>query len=128
MGTATIILTNDETRAKATKWVRGAKPGSVVTFKGPKRTLPQNDRMWAHLTDIARQREHAGFKLNAADWKMLFLQQLDSELRVIPSLDGKTLVSLSRSSELTVEEMTGMITLIEAYAAEHGVVLGDTSA
>jgi hypothetical protein len=94
-----------------------------VIFKTSKRTLPQNDRMWAMLTDVASQVPWHGLKLDTEDWKLLFLDALKRELRMVPNLDGNGFVPLGRSSsDLTIEEMTDMIELIFKFGAEHGVI------
>jgi hypothetical protein len=51
-----------------------------VEFKAPKRSLPQNDRMWAMLTDVATQLPWHGIKLSPDDWKLIFLDALKREL------------------------------------------------
>jgi hypothetical protein len=66
--------------------------------KAPKRSLPQNDRMWAMLTDLAAQVKWHGLRLTADDWKLIFLDALKREVRMVPNLDGNGFVSLGRSS------------------------------
>jgi hypothetical protein len=126
MSRALIVLRRDEDRAKATEWVAKAPPGTRVEFKAVKRTTPQNDRMWAFLTDIAQQVKWHGVSLKADDWKQLFLHALKQELRVIPNLDGSGLVALGRSSsDLSKEEMADLLSLIEAWGANHNVRFND---
>jgi hypothetical protein len=97
-----------------------------VEFKAPKRTLPQNARMWAMLTDIAEQVEWHGLKLSADDWKLIMLDGLKSELRLVPNLNGTGFVNLGRSSsDLTVAEMGDLMELIAAFGANRGVVFHD---
>lgn len=101
-------------------------PGDRVEFKRARRSLPQNDRMWAMLTEIARQVEWYGSKLTPDDWKLIFLDGLKRELRCVPSLDKRGVVNLGRSSsDLTKEEMSDLMELIAAFGAEHGVVFSD---
>jgi len=126
MSRATLILSNQAIRDRAKHWVDIAEDGTRVEFKRPKRTLPQNDRMWAMLTDIAGQVEWAHGKLTPDDWKLVFLDALDRETRVTFSLDGKGLVVLSQSSsDLSKEEMSDLIELMHKFGAEKGVVFGD---
>lgn len=127
MGRALLVLHTDEIRAKAIDWIHKAPVDTRVTFQGPKRTLAQNDRMWAMLTDIAEQLEWAGAKRLPEDWKLMFLDYLERELghepNIVPSLDGQGYVRLDgSSSKLSIEEMTMLIELIFSFGALHGVI------
>lgn len=129
MGRATVILTGGSSRDQAAHWVAVAPPGTTVTFNKPARTLPQNARMWAMLTDIARQvlwPPETGISISTEDWKLLFLDALKREVRMIPNLDGNGFVNIGRSSsDLSKEEMTDMIELMFAFGAKHGVLFRD---
>lgn len=126
MTRATLVLVSPEIRRKAAHWASLLPEGTRIDFKAPKRSLPQNDRMWAHLTDISAQLPWHGVKLSADDWKLIFLDALKRELRMVPNLDGNGFVNLGRSSsDLSKEEMTNLIDLIEAFGASHGVVFHD---
>lgn len=127
MGRALLVLHTDDIRAKAIDWIRKAPVDTRVTFQGPKRTLPQNDRMWAMLSDVATQVEWHGEKRSTQDWKLLFLDALERALghepNIVPSLDGDGYVRLDgSSSKLSVDEMTMLIELIFKFGAEHGVI------
>jgi hypothetical protein len=126
MSRAVLILGQVCVNARAISWVTKAPAGTRLEFKAPKRTLPQNARMWAMLTDIAGQVEWHGLKLSADDWKLIFLDGLKAELRLVPNINGTGFVNLGRSSsDLTVAEMADLMTLIEAFGANHGVVFHD---
>jgi len=126
MSRVTLILNTPATRERAAKWCLHAPPGTRVELKEPKRSLPQNDRFWAMLTDVSRQVTHHGVKLSPDDWKLVFLDALGRELRMVPNLDGTGFVNLGRSSsDLSKAEMTDLIELIFAYGAKHGVEFHD---
>jgi hypothetical protein len=123
---AVIILGGPTERARAIKWIGGARPGTRLEFKEPKRTLSQNDRMWAMLTDIAVQMKHCGRRYTADEWKVIFLHALGRETRFVPSLDEKTFLPLGfSSSDLSKAEMSELMELIAAWGAQHGVKFGD---
>ena len=46
---------NDDMRAEGDRLDSPRACMTRVEFKGPKRTLDQNSRMWAMLTDVSRQ-------------------------------------------------------------------------
>jgi hypothetical protein len=69
--------------------------------------------MWSMLTDIARELPWHGIKLKPDDWKLVFLDALKRETRMVPNLDGNGFVNLGRSSsDLSKSEMSDLIELI----------------
>lgn len=113
-------------RERATRWVASAPVGTRIEFKKPKRTIPQNDRMWAMLTDIASQKEHAGRKYTPDQWKVLFMHACGREVQFIPALDNSTFIPWGQSSsDLSKEEMTSLIEFMFAWGAENSVTFHD---
>ena len=126
MSRALLVLYSDAMRAKAIDWIKRAPKETRVTFQGPKRTLPQNDRMWAMLTDLSEQLVWHGQKLSPEDWKLVAMSGLNQELRLVPNMEGNGLVQLGRSSSrLSVAEMKELQDLIEAFGTQHGVKFMD---
>lgn len=122
MTRATLILASNAVRDKAHTWIDRVPPGTRVEFKKPRRTIPQNDRMWAMLSDVAAQVLWHGLRLSPDDWKLVFLDALKREVRMVPNIDGNGFVSLGRSSsDLSKEEMGDLMELIAAFGANHGV-------
>jgi len=120
---ALLVLNGPADRLKAIDWIDRAPPGTRVEFKASKRSLPQNSRFWAMLTDVAEQLPWHGIKLKSDDWKLVFLDALKREVRLVPNIDGTGFVNLGRSSsDLSREEMGDLMTLIEEFGARHGVV------
>ena len=129
MSRAVIILNSEFDRRRAVQWCQRAPAGCRIEFKQAKRSNDQNSRLWAHLTDIATNAEHNGRKYTPDHWKVIFLSALGREVQFIPSLDGKTFIPFGQSSsDLSKQEMTDLITLIESFAAERGIQLHDTPA
>lgn len=121
-----VILDSPQSRSRALSWVGQAPHGTRVEFKASKRSLPQNDRMWAMLTDVARQVPWHGLVLAPDDWKLIFLEALKREVRAVPNLDGTGFVNIGRSSsDLTKAEMGDLMELIAAFGAQHGVAFAD---
>lgn len=126
MARATIIIQTEHDRQKAARWAAGVPLGTRIEFKETKRTVPQSDRMWAMLTDVASQVQYHGLRLAPDDWKLIFLDALKREVRMVPNLDGNGFVSLGRSSsDLSKSEMTDLIELIFEFGARHGVVFNE---
>ena len=126
MSRALLTLRNSADKARATAWIAKAPAGTRLEFKAPRRSLPQNDRLWAMLTDVASQLAWHGQRLSANDWKIVFLDALKRENRMVPNIDGNGFVNIGRSSsDLTKEEMSELIDLIAAFGAQHGVTFHD---
>lgn len=126
MTRATLILSDDSIRAKASHWVAVAPAGTRVEFKKPRRSLPQNDLMWAMLTDVATQKDHCGRRYTPDQWKILFMHACGREVQFLPSLDNSTFIPWgSSSSDLSKEEMSELIEFMQAWGAENGVVFHD---
>jgi hypothetical protein len=79
--------------------------------------------MWSLLTDIAQQKEHFGNKYSAEVWKVIFLRALQKEVQLMPSLDGKEIIPLLRTSDMSKDEMSELIEFIISWALENGVPL-----
>jgi hypothetical protein len=119
-----LVLSNEAIRAKALKWVQQAPPETRLTFQAPRRSLDQNAALWSALTDIAAQRDYHSVKLSPDDWKLLFMDALKREVRMVPNLDGNGFVSLGRSSsDLSREEFSGLLDVIYEWSARNGVTL-----
>lgn len=125
MSRALVIVRTQADRNLIAKWAQGVPFGSRVEFKKPRRSLPQNDLLWARLTDIAQQVEWHGQRLSPADFKDMFTASL-RKARVVPGIDPGSFVLLGlHTSDMDKEEMTALLDLIEAFGAERGVVFGD---
>lgn len=126
MSRALLILANDAIRQRAIRWITGLPEGTRVEFKQPQRTLEQNSRMWAMLTDVASQKDHCGRRYPADDWKVIFLHALGREARFVPALDGQRFIPIGQSSsDLSKGEMSDLIEFMMAWGAENDVMWSD---
>ena len=92
----------------------------VLTIRPETRSLQQNARLWAMLTDISQQVDWYGRKLSPENWKHVFSAALKKQ-DVVPGLDGGFVVLGLSTSKMTVGEMADLQTLMEAFGAENGV-------
>lgn len=124
MARALLILSNNAIRDRAIAWIKNAPDTTRVEFKEPKRTLPQNDRMWAMLTVIASNALLGGKRYSADEWKCIFLDALGQEMKFLPKLEGNGFVPIGhRSSDLSVKEMSDLMELMTAWCANNGISL-----
>lgn len=129
MSRAMIVISSASDRERASRWARKAPTGTRILFKAYKRTLAQNDRMWAMLTDVAQQATHMGRKFTPDQWKVLFMHACGREVQFLPSLDGATFIPWGQSSsDLSKVEMTDLIEFIFAWGAENGITFQEPAA
>lgn len=129
MSRALVTIRGEADRKRIASWAAKAPSGTRVEFKAAKRSLAQNDKLWAMLTDVASQIEWHGQHLNTNDWKLLFLDALKRETRAVPAIDGDGVVELGRSSsDLSKNEMSDLIEIIFKFGAVHGVRFQDDAA
>ena len=108
-------------RELAHRIVDKAPDGSQFIVKPPRRTIPQNDKLWSMLSELAAQKPE-GRELTPDVWKAIFMHALDHAQRFEMALDGKGMVPVGfRSSKLSKEQCSDLIELIQEYAARHGV-------
>lgn len=124
MGRALIILASQTDKDKARVWVQKAPWNTRVTFQGPKRTLPQNDRLWAMLTDVAQQATWAGEKRAPEEWKDLFtgaVKSASTGLKIVPGLTGGFMILGLHTSDMDKQEMGELLDYIASWGAQNGV-------
>lgn len=114
------ILAHAVARQGAMHAVAHAPDGYVVEIKPKTRTLEQNARLWAMLTDISEQVEWYGKKLTPDAWKCVFSASLKKQ-EVTPGLHGDFVVIGQSTSQMTKREISELMELIEAFGAERGV-------
>jgi hypothetical protein len=122
MSRALITLNTAADRQRAHHWVEKAPWGTRLEFKAEKRSLPQNDKLWACLTDVATQVEWYGQRLTPVDWKDMFTASL-RKARVVPGIDPGSFVLLGlHTSDMSKEEMSNLLEMVAAFGAERGVI------
>lgn len=125
MSRALIVVHGQRDRMRAASLADKVPPGTRIEFKAAKRSLPQNDKLWAMLTDISRQVDWHGRRLAPGDWKDVFTASVRNA-QVVPGIDPGTFVVLGlHTSELTKDEFSDLLELMHAFAAERGVKFGD---
>lgn len=91
-----------------------------VEVKEMTRSVEQNARLWALLTDVSRQVDWYGQKLTPEEWKDVFTASLKRH-KVVPGIDGGFVVLGMRTSKMSIREMGELMELIEAFGAQRGV-------
>lgn len=117
----TFILAHSLARRNAMHAVAEAPEGWCVTVKPKTRSLEQNARLWAMLTEVSRQVIWHGKKLSPEAWKHVFSASLKKQ-DVVPGLHGEFVVIGQSTSQMSVRELGDLMELIAAFGAERGVV------
>lgn len=92
----------------------------VVEVRKETRSLEQNRRLWAMLTDVSKQVNWYGRKLSEDEWKHVFTASLAKQ-DVVPGIDGGFVVLGKSTRKMTKPEMSELQELIEAFGAQQGV-------
>lgn len=95
-----------------------------------KRTLPQNDRLHACLTDIVR----SGYQLHGRafsveDWKTLFVSLWMGETgrsQLVRGINNELVQLYWRTSRMKKKHLGEVLILVEKFCAERGIQLRDT--
>lgn len=120
----TVILDSRYRRDQAHKLIDAAPVGAVMTIEPAKRTIPQNDRFWAMLSDVSRAMPQ-GRKHTPEVWKCLFLHAMGHSTRFEMGLNGEPFPVGFRSSKLSKAQMGELMEFIAAWGAENGVTFSD---
>ncbi len=125
---ADFVLRTESDRAKLMGHIAGldlAKPRKV-TVTDADRSVEQNAKLHAMLSDISRQVEHAGQKWNLLIWKRLctaaWLRESGEDPQLIPAIDGNGVdIVYERTSKLSVKKCAELMEWIQAFGDEHQV-------
>jgi hypothetical protein len=120
------ILAHDTARANAKTAISESPDGYAVEIKPITRSLAQNAKLHALITDIAKSLEWAGAKRDVETWKRLltaaWLRARGEPIEMLPALDGHGVdIVFRRTSELTVNEMIELIEYIQSWAVANGI-------
>lgn len=88
------------------------------------RTLPQNAKFHALISDVADQVKWAGDWMDVEDWKRMFLAAAHGQMTKPNPFDPQAtfiVVNKRRSSGLVISEMSDLIEQIIAFGNEQGV-------
>lgn len=114
-------------RRLAAQALQNAPDGMVVTIAEPTRSLEQNARLWASLSEVSKQVDWYGQKLTSEEWKDVFSACLNRQ-KVVPGIEGGFVVCGARTSKMSKRELSELLEVVYAFGAERGVVFSDTEA
>ena len=100
----------------------------TLEIKAANKSRDQEEKYHAMIGEIAKQAQHLGSKWDAEDFKRLLVHQFaketgrDKNTRVVPSLDGLSIVQLGlQTRKFTKEDGNEFIEWLYAWCANNGV-------
>jgi hypothetical protein len=124
MNGQTIILRGNSQRDFAKQLIDRAPADAVVNIQAARRTLDQNARMWAMLSDVSRAKPE-GRSATPEVWKALFMHACGHAVQFEIGLNGQPFPTGFRSSAMTKAQMSDLIETIYEYGARHDVRWSD---
>lgn len=101
----------------------------VVQIKPMTRTLEQNSKLHAMLTDIANQCEFQGKKRDIETWKSIFVSAhkiaTGGQAEMAIGLESEVINLRESTAQMSVKRMASLIEYITAWGAENGVWFND---
>lgn len=117
----TVILHGHSQKAFAVSLIEKAPPGAVLTIREATRSIDQNSKLWAMLSDVSRAMP-GGRRHTPEVWKTLFMHACGHAVQFEMGLNGQPFPTGFRSSKLTKSQMADLITFIIQWGDEHGVI------
>jgi hypothetical protein len=124
MGPATVILTNDPCGAQFCAWVMKASPKFAPWRPSRARQAldpDQNSKLWAMLTDVARQADLGRKEAHHRGVERLVHRRREVGRRrseAVPGLEGGLMILGLHTSEMSVAEMADVQTYISSLGRE----------
>lgn len=101
----------------------------VVKIQPITRTLEQNAKLHAMLTDISKQCEFNGKRLDVDNWKAIFVSAhkiaTGGQAEMAIGLEGEVINLRESTAQMSVKRMASLIEYITAYGISHGVKFND---
>lgn len=119
-GGQTIRLAGDAQRTFAHRLIDAAPKDAVVTIKEASRTLDQNAKLWAMLSDVSRAKPE-GRQMTTERWKSVFMQACGHAVQFETGLDGKPFPVGYSTSRMNKAQMADLITFVIQWGDENGV-------
>ena len=119
-----VILRGNQQRDLARSYIASAPDNAVVRISPESRSLDQNAKMWALLSDISRAKPE-GRCHTPEVWKCLFMKACGHSVQFEVGLDGEPFPVGFRTSRLSKAQMSELIEFIHAWCAQNNVPIGD---
>jgi hypothetical protein len=127
----TFVLVNEHVRANAMRAVRDASERQVVTIRDATRSVDQNAKLHAMLSDLAASPlTWAGKRRTMDEWKAIIISGHSVATghggEVIPGIEGEFVAIRESSASMSVARASSLIEYLMAFCTTNGVELRET--
>ncbi len=127
------FLRNEQVRSNSIDFIRklptNEKKPLVVRIAPMTRTLEQNSKLHAMLSDISKQCEFQGKKRDIDTWKAIFVSAhkiaTGGQAEMAIGLEGEVINLRESTAQMSVKRLASLITYIEAWGIQNGVHFND---
>lgn len=119
------ILINEKVKNRAISFISKIpidKPFKKVRITNAEslRTIEQNAKMWAMLSDISKQVVWHDMKLSKEDWKSMITAAL-KKYKIVPGIEGGFVVIGESTSKMSIADMIDVIEFAYSFGTEQNV-------
>ena len=118
--TQTVWLRGEHQRRLAHQLIDKAPINAVVKISPEQRSLDQNNKMWAMISDVSRQKPEGRTHVPEV-WKAIFMAACGHEVQFENGLDNKQFPLGFRSSNLSKTQMADLIEYMYFYGSKHDI-------
>lgn len=121
-----LTITGEIARKAICRHILAAPEGYQVEIKPAMRSLDQNAKLHAILSEVSKQAEYIGKKRSIEFWKGLFVSgwQIATGQKpdIVPGLEGEFINIRESTTTLTKSRMASLVDYITAWSIDNGVV------
>lgn len=93
------------------------------------RSLEQNSKLHALLSDISKQCEFNGKKRDIDTWKMIMVSAhkiaTGGQAEMVIGLEGEVINLRESTAQMSVKRLASLIEYVQSWAVENDVILSD---
>lgn len=131
--TKSFFLRSNQVRSNCLEFIRelptDEKNPLVVKIQPMTRSLEQNAKLHAMLSDISKQCEFNGKKRNIDTWKVIMVSAhkiaTGEKAEMAIGLEGEVINLRESTAQMSVKRLASLIEYIQAWGVENGVKFND---
>lgn len=127
------FLRNEQVRSNCQAFIQGLptddKKPLVVKIQPITRSLEQNSKLHALLSDISKQCEFNGKKRDIDTWKMIMVSAhkiaTGGQAEIVIGLEGEVINLRESTAQMSVKRLASLIEYITSWGVQNGVIFND---
>lgn len=127
------FLRNEQVRSNCQAFIQGLptddKKPLVVKIQPITRSLEQNSKLHALLSDISKQCEFNGKKRDIDTWKMIMVSAhkiaTGGQAEMLIGLEGEVINLRESTAQMSVKRLASLIEYITSWGVQNGVRFND---